>query len=133
MKKLKLEELIAKDRRGVFTILAIASAIGLLINSIVFRSPLAGVAFTTLYFLINSILVGDAVFREESANFRILFGLLVTLMLIALGGASLIVVSAIFPIRFDAKATVAILTLATAGVWVIRRKRIAGLLGLRAP
>ena len=133
MKKLKLEEVITRDRRGVFTILAIASAMGVLVNSILFRSPLIGVAFTGLYFLINSILVGNALFREENTHFRMLFGLLVMLMIIALGGASLIIISALLPIRFDAKATVAILTFATATVWIIRRERVTRLLGLGAP
>jgi len=127
----KLEEIIARDDRGVFTILAIVSTIGMLINSITFLSPIVGAVLTTIYFLVNSILLGNVFFKEENTNFRILFGLLVLLMIIALEGASLIIISAVFPIRFDAKATVAILNLATIAIWFMRRVRFAKLLMLK--
>jgi len=76
-------------------------------------------------------LLGNVFFKEENTNFRILFGLLVLLMIIALEGASLIIISAVFPIRFDAKATVAILNLATIAIWFMRRVRFAKLLMLK--
>jgi hypothetical protein len=123
----KLEEIIARDRRGVFTVLAIVSTIVMLINLITFSSPIIGTVLTTIYFLINSIFLGNVFFKEESANFRVLLGFLVLLMIMALEGASLIITSAVFPIRFDAKATVAILNLATIAIWFMRRVRFAKL------
>ena len=132
MKLGKLEETIARDKRGIFTILAIASTIGILINSIIFLSSIIGIILAIIYFSVNSIFLGNVFFKEENASFRLLLGLLVLLMIIAMEGAFLIIMSAVFPIRFDAKATVAILNLATVAIWFMRRIRFAKILKLNA-
>ena len=128
---MKLESVIASDRRGIFTILAIVSTIGMLVNSTTFSSPIIGTILATIYFLINSIFSGNIFFKEESANFRVLLGFLVLLMIIAIEGASLIIISSLFPIIFDAKATVVILNLATVAIWFMRRAGFAKLLRLK--
>jgi len=124
---MKLESMIARDRRGIFTILAIVSTIGMLINSTTFLSSIIGTILTAIYFLINSIFSGNVFFKEENANFRVLLGFLVLLMIIAIESASLIIISAVFPIIFDAKATVVILNLATVAIWFMRHVGFAKL------
>lgn len=131
MKPGKLVEMIARDRRGVFTILAIVSTIGMLINSITFLSPIIGTVLATVYLLINSIFLGNVFFKEENTNFRMILGFLVLLMIIAIESASLIIISAVFPIIFDAKATVTILNLATVAIWFMRRVQFAKLMRLK--
>jgi hypothetical protein len=128
----KLEEMIARDRRSVFTALAIVSTIVMLINSITISSTIVGTVLTTIYFLINGIFLGNVFFKEESANFRVLLGFLVLLMIMALEGASLIIISAAFPIIFDIKATAVILNLATIAIWFMRRLDFAKLSGVKA-
>jgi hypothetical protein len=128
----KLEEMIARDKLGVFTVLAMASTIVMLMNSITLSSTIIGTALTTIYFLINSIFLGNLFFKEESTNFRVLLGFLVLLMIMALECSSLIILSSLFPIIFDTKAAVVILNLATVAIWFMRRVRFAKLLMFKA-
>jgi uncharacterized integral membrane protein len=124
----KLEEMIARDRRCIFTVLAIVSTIAMLINSITLSSPMVGTVLTTIYLLINSIFLGNLFFKEESANFRVILGSLVLLMIMALEGSSLIILSSLFTIIFDVKAAVVILNLATVAIWLMRHVGFAKLL-----
>lgn len=119
-----LEKTIAKNRRGCFTILAICSTIAMLINSITFSSSILGILFSSIYLLINSIFLGHIFFQEESASFRVALGFLVVIMLIALGGASIIIASGFFAIKFDTNTTIAVLTLITIAVSFINRIQI---------
>jgi uncharacterized integral membrane protein len=128
----KLEEMIARDRRCIFTVLAIVSTIAMLINSITFSSPIVGTALTTIYLLINSIFLGNLFFKEESANFRVILGSLVLLMIMALEGSSLIILSSLFTIIFDIKAAIVILNLATLAIWLMRHVGLAKLLKPKA-
>ena len=112
----KMERTISIDGKGVFTLISLASIIGIYINSTRLSSPYLGVILSIIYFSINSVLTGNIFFRDENANFRAIFGLLLLLMLIAIGGATIIVASAITPIRFDVTATTALLALLTVGI-----------------
>ena len=116
-----LEKTIAEDGRGCFTILAICSTIVMLINSITLSSPILGILFSSIYLLINSIFLGHIFFQEESASFRVAFGFIVVIMLIALGGAGIIIASGFFAIRFDTNTTTAVLTLITIAISFINR------------
>ncbi len=124
MRLRELEKTIAKDKRGCFTILAIFSIIALLVNSITLSSPILGIVFSAIYLLINSIFLGHIFFQEESASFRVALGFIVVIMLIALGGASIIIGSGFFAIKFDTNTTIAVLTLITIAVSFINRLQI---------
>ena len=124
MRLKRLEKTIARDKRGCFTILAICSTIAVLINSITLSSPILGILFSSIYLLINSIFLGHIFFQEESASFRVAFGFIVVVMLIALGGAGIIIASGFFAIRFDTNSTIAVLTLITIAISFINRLQI---------
>jgi len=113
MKLERLEKTIAHDRRGYFTILALLSIIAMLINAITLSSPILELLFALMYFLINSIFCGSIFFQEEDVGFRIAFGLLVLLMLIATGSAIIIIARALFPIMLNMKTIIAVLSLIT--------------------
>ena len=120
----KLEERIAEDHRGYFTIIAFLSILGMLINSIILFSFIVEIPLTLLYFSINTVFCGSILFREEQLPFRIAFGLLVLLMLIALGGAAIIVSSALLPIRLDMKTVLGILGTVTGLLSVIKHTKL---------
>lgn len=118
MKLESLQEKITHNKFGCFTILALISAMGIFANSIIFSSFVLGILFTAIYSVINSILLGHIFFHNEKTGFRIAFGFLLLVMLIALGGviAMYIVAFEIFPIRFDIKIISTILCIITSTI-----------------
>jgi len=120
----KMERTISIDGKGVFTLISLASTIGIYINLTRLSSLYLGVILSIIYFSINSIFTGNIFFRDESVNFRFVFGLLLLLMLIAIGGAAIIIASALIPIRFDVTATTALLALLTVGISFLNHTRI---------
>ena len=124
MRLRELEKTIARDKRGCFTILAICSTIAVLINSITLSSPILGILFSSIYLLINSVFLGHIFFQEESASFRVALGFIVVIMLIALGGAGIIIGSGFFAIKFDTNTTIAVLTLITIAISFINRLQV---------
>jgi hypothetical protein len=108
-----LEKIIATDKRGIFSILALFSTLGIFINSITLSSSILGALFSSTYFIINSIFLGNLLFEDESINFRLAFGLLSLFMLYAFSNAlaMFIVALEIFPILFETKTVVVILAL----------------------
>lgn len=109
----KVEEAIAKDKKGFFTILAVFSAVVMFINSVTLSSQIIGALLTVSYFAINSIFLGHIFFQEETAAFRTAFGFLVAVMLVALCGATVIVASGFLPVKFDAQTTIVAITVVT--------------------
>jgi glucose uptake protein GlcU len=120
----KIERIIADDRRGHFTILALLSAIGMLINAITLFSPALEIPLALTYFLINSVFCGSIFFQEENTGFRIVLGLLTLLMLIALGCAIVIIASSLFPTRLDMKTIIAVLSLITTALSFTKHTKI---------
>ncbi len=110
-----LEEKIAADKKGCFTILSLLSTVGMLFNSLLFLSSLLGIIFSSIYFLINSIFVGRLFFENEDLNFRMVFGFLLLLVCIATGAGAAMFLRAldIFPIPFDIRAITIILIVIT--------------------
>jgi hypothetical protein len=135
MKLVDLEEKIANDTRFYATIIAVCSVIAMLINSVTLSSSIAGAFFTFIYLMINSVFLGHIIFQEESPSFRVAFGLLVLIMLIALGAACIIVSSGFFPVRFDTETTIIVLASITAGVSFVNhiRKRTESRSKVQAP
>lgn len=124
MKLQKLERTIADDRKGYFTILALLSTIGMLINSYTLFSPIVEIPLALTYFLINIIFCGKIFFQEENTSIRITLGLLVLLMLIALGSALTIIASALLPIRLNMKTITAVLSLTTITLSLTKHTKI---------
>ena len=120
----QMERTISIDGKGVFTLISLASTIGIYVNSTRLSSLYVGVILSIIYFSINSIFTGNIFFRDESINFRFVFGLFLLLMLIATGGAAIIISSALVPIRLDVTATTALLALLTVGISFLNHTRI---------
>ena len=118
MKLNALENLIARDKLYSFSILSIVSTAGMLINTSTISSIVLGALLSSIYFLINSIFIGRFFFDDESIGFRIAFGSLVLLMLIALGSTAVIVTNGlgILPTVLSTKVTILILTIITISV-----------------
>jgi len=111
-----MENRMANDRRGFFTIISIASTFGMFINSITISSFLFGALFSAIYLLINSVFLGRLFFNDESVGFRVAFGSLVLIMLIPLGSAIIIVGNGLgFLPTLDMKATISVLISITLG------------------
>lgn len=121
----KLEETISIDQKGIFTIIALLATIGVYINSTRLSSPLFGGVLTVIYFTINSVFTGSIFFQDEKTSFRVIFGLLLSLMLVSMGGATIIVASGLIPIKFDTLTTTALLVLITATLSFLNHTKIA--------
>ncbi|UCG45082.1 MAG: hypothetical protein JSV58_06860 [Candidatus Bathyarchaeota archaeon] len=120
----RLEDLVAGDRRGYFTIIALLAVLGMLINSITLFSFAVEIPMVLVYFVINTIFCGSILFREEPLQFRMVFGLLALLMLTALGGAAVIISSSLLPVRLDMKTVLGILGTITVLLSVIKHTRL---------
>lgn len=126
MRLKSLEEKIAADKKCCFTILSLLSTVGILFNSVLFLSSLLGIIFSSIYFLINSLFVGRLFFEDEDLNFRTVFGFLLLLVLIATGAGAVMFLRAmgIFPIPFDIRSIVAILSSITIVISLINHIQI---------
>ena len=78
----KLESLVARDRTFLFTLTSYVTVLAIYANSILFKSPVLGGIATILFFLIDSIFLGSAIFKKEGAFFRLVFGILLLAMLL---------------------------------------------------
>jgi len=121
----KLEETISIDRKGIFTLIALLAAIGVYMNSTRLASSFFGVVLSIIYFTINSVFMGNIFLRDEKPNFRLVLGLLLLLMLVATGGATIIVASGLIPIKFDTLTTTALLALITVILSFLNHTKIA--------
>jgi len=121
----KLEKAVSTDRKGFFTIIALLATIAIYINSTRLSSPLFGVILSIIYFAINSAFMGNIFFRDQNPNFRFVFGLLLSLMLVAIGGAAIMVASALIPIRFNTTTTTILLALMCVALSFLNHTKIA--------
>ena len=121
MKPEALEKIIATDKRGIFSILALVSTVGVYINSLTISLFFVGAVFSSIYFVINSIFLGQLFFEDESTNFRVALGLLLLFTLLgAISGLAMFVVALeIFPILFKMEMVVAILSITTIAISLI--------------
>ncbi len=105
----KLESLVVRDRRFLFTLASYVAVLAIYVNLMVLRSPVLGGIATILLFLVDSIFLGNAIFRKENAFFRLVFGILLFVML--LGSLNWI---ALITYNLDiSKSTLALLVTAT--------------------
>lgn len=105
----KLESLIVRDRALLFTLTSYVAVLAIYVNLIVLKSPVLGGIATILFFLINSIFLGNGIFKKEDAFLRLVFGILLFAML--LGSLNWI---ALITYNLDiSKSTLALLATAT--------------------
>jgi uncharacterized membrane protein len=113
----KLESLVARDRTFLFTLTSYMAVLAIYANSIMFKSPVLGGIATILFFLIDSIFLGSAIFKKENAFFKLAFGILLLVML--LGSLNWI---AVIIYNLDlSKSTLALLATATISSVLNRR------------
>lgn len=79
----KLEELIVKDPKLLFTITAFIMVAAIYNNLSANASALIGITATSIYFMINAVFLGRAFFGEESLFSRFALGSL--LLIVSLG------------------------------------------------
>jgi hypothetical protein len=105
----KLESLVVRDRAFLFTSTSYVAVLAIYVNLIMLESPILGSIATILFFLINSIFLGNAIFRKEDAFFKLVFGVLLFVML--LGSINWV---ALITYNLDiSKSTIALLVTAT--------------------
>jgi hypothetical protein len=78
----KLESLVARDSTFLFTMISYVTVLAIYANSILFKSPALGSVATILFFLIDSVFLGSAIFEKENAFFKLVFGILLLVMLL---------------------------------------------------
>jgi hypothetical protein len=117
-----LETIIATDKRGLVSALALLSTIGIYANCVTVSSFFGGVLFFSIYSVINSVFLGRIFFQDENTNFRVALGLLLLLTFLAAtnGLAMFVVALEIFPVLFTTDLVVAILFITATVISLIR-------------
>mgnify|MGYP006270696551 CR=1 FL=1 len=80
------ETSITRDKRLVFTLISYGLVLVMYMNLNAFRSWVLGIVVSSLYFMINGIFLGCALFRKEASFFRLMFGILLLIMLLGFVG-----------------------------------------------
>jgi len=96
----KIEQLITRDEKLFFTAISYVITLAIFINVSGFQSPVLGLLASAIYFLINGIFLGQAFFKEETAFFRLMFGLLLLFMLLGFVGWLAVVIHNLDITRF---------------------------------
>lgn len=95
-----MEELISRDRGYLFTLASLAISVAIYVNLAFVRSPFLGVFALILYFLINAIFLGHAVFGKEIAFLRMVLGALLLIMVLGFLGWAVIIAYNLDELRF---------------------------------
>jgi hypothetical protein len=82
----KPEKLITDDPKLLFTFASFVSAAATYVNLSSIKSPVAGMLLSIVYFSINATFLADALFRKEDLLIRLIFGVLLTMMLLGFMG-----------------------------------------------
>jgi len=86
------ERLIAEDPKLVFTLTSYALILTTYMNLNTIKSAGLGIALFILYFTINGAFLAHAFFENEGRFFRLIFGVLLTIMLLGFVGWLIMVV-----------------------------------------
>ena len=78
----KLETLIARDAKLVFTLTSYILALATYANGSTLQSSFLGLIISVPYFAINSIFLGRAFFKNEDPFFRLMLGVLSLVLLL---------------------------------------------------
>lgn len=77
-----IEKSVVQNKKLVYTIISYSVTIAIFANLSSLQSPLIGFIAFIMYFLINTVFLGNAFFHEESTFLRLTFGLLSLIMII---------------------------------------------------
>ena len=83
---LNLTQLIAQDKKYLFSTLSFLSVLAIFINLNFAQSPIIGITASAIYFLINATFLGRAFFESEKLFIRFLLGILLLIVLLGLVG-----------------------------------------------
>lgn len=96
----KLEKLITHDNRFSFTAASYLLILVTYANLTMFKSFAVGIAVFTLYFVINTVFLGQALFKKEDAFFRLALGTLVLVMVLGFFGWLILIIYNLDVVRF---------------------------------
>lgn len=105
----EIEQRITNDKKLLFTITSYAVVLLMLLNQNTLQSPVLGLPASTIYFLINGIFLGNALFKKETAFFRLTLGILLLLLLLGFTGWLAVITHILDLTRF----TLVLITVAT--------------------
>lgn len=81
-----MEEFVVRDGNFVFTIVSYVMVSLIFVNQMLIFSAVLGAVTSVVFFFINALFVGWALFRGENAFFRFVLGSLVLLLLLGIVG-----------------------------------------------
>jgi hypothetical protein len=81
-----LTRFITQERILVFTVILFGSVVAVSLNLNIVRSPILGVSASILFLLISSIMMGQALFRNENSVTKLLLGSLIVIITLGLVG-----------------------------------------------
>lgn len=83
---MSLSRLIVQDKRYSFTFLSYISILAIYINLNSTQSPFIGITTSTIFFIVNAIFLGQALFENEKPFIRFLLGNLLLIVFLGLVG-----------------------------------------------
>jgi hypothetical protein len=103
-----IEKSVTQNKKFIYTVISYSVVLVIFANLSSFQSPFIGVIAFIIYFLINSILLGNAFFQKENAFFRLALGVLSLIILTGfLGWLAMIIYN------LDILRVILVLTIAT--------------------
>ena len=81
-----IEKSLVQDKNFLYTIASYSAILTIFMNLNSFQSPLIGLTVYIVYFVINSVFLGNAFFKKEKAFFRLTFGTLLLVVLLGFVG-----------------------------------------------
>ena len=81
-----IERSLEQDKNFLYTIISYSSILAIFMNLNSFQSPLIGLIASFIYFAINGVFLGNALFKKENTFFRLMFGILLLIMLLGFIG-----------------------------------------------
>lgn len=87
-----IEKLVAQDKSFLYTIVSYSVALAIFINQNTLKSPLIGLVASVIYFVINTIFLGNAFFEKENTFFRSMSGVLLLTMLLGFIGWLILII-----------------------------------------
>jgi len=81
-----IERLIVQDKNFLYTIISYSVILAIFMNLNSFKSPWIGLIASVIYFVINTVFLGNAFFEKENGFFKLTFGMLLLIMLLGFVG-----------------------------------------------
>lgn len=103
-----IEKSVTQNKKFIYTVISYSVVLVIFANLSSLQSPFIGLIAFIIYFLINSILLGNAFFQKENAFFRLALGVLSLIILTGfLGWLAMIIYN------LDVTRVILVLTIAT--------------------